>query len=63
MKFTPAGYPANIFGGRVFVGDGLFPAAPWLGTEFAILIYADDGTACQATVLDSIGVTVTTTDG
>ena len=58
VKFTPAGYPANIFGGRVFVGDGLFPAAPWLGTEFAILIYGDDGTGLPGDVLDSIGVTV-----
>ncbi len=58
VKFTPAGYPANVFGGRLYVGDGLFPAGNWLGTDFAIIVYGDDGAGLPGAVLDSIGVTV-----
>jgi hypothetical protein len=59
VKFTPAGYPATVIGGRVFVGDGLFPAGSWMGTEFAIKVYDDDGTdGLPGTMLDSIGVLV-----
>ena len=26
VKFTPKGYPANVVGAKLFVGDGSFPA-------------------------------------
>ena len=58
VRFTPSGYPAHVFGGRVYVGDGLWPAGNWLGSDFAIIVYANDGTDLPGTMLDSIGVTV-----
>jgi len=42
VKFTPSGYPATAIGGRIYVGDGSFPG-PFLGTEFGIAIFDDDG--------------------
>ena len=38
VRFTPAGYPATVIGGRVYVGDGLWPAGSWYGSEFAIKV-------------------------
>ncbi len=59
VKFTPLGYPATIIGGRLFVGDGTFPAANWLGSDFAMLVYDDDGQdGMPGTVLDSVQVVV-----
>ncbi|MFC2107437.1 T9SS type A sorting domain-containing protein [Bacteroidota bacterium] len=59
VKFTPLGYPANIVGGRVYIGDGNFPAGNWFGSQFSIVVYDDDGTnGMPGTVLDSIPVTV-----
>ena len=58
VKFTPSGYPANIFGGRLFVGDGLWPPGNWMGTEFAILIYDEGPTGLPGNKLDSVVVTV-----
>ncbi|MCK5765220.1 MAG: carboxypeptidase regulatory-like domain-containing protein, partial [Bacteroidales bacterium] len=59
VKFTPLGYPATVIGGRLFVGDGTFPAGSWLGTDFVLMVYDDDGAAgMPGTVLDSITVTV-----
>ena len=59
VRFTPPGYPATVTGGRLFVGDGSFPAGNWFGSEFAILVYDDDGTdGLPGTRLDSIGVLV-----
>ncbi len=59
VLFTPAGYPANVFGGRVFVGDGIYPPGGWLGTDFAMIVYDDDGTdGMPGTMLDSVHVTV-----
>jgi len=59
VKFTPLGYPFSIFGGRLYVGDGTFPTGTWLNTEFAILIYDDDGdNGLPGTLLDSMTVIV-----
>jgi len=58
VKFTPAGYPATVVGGRLFVGDGSF-SGPFLGTDFSIVVYDDDGTnGLPGTMVDSVGVTV-----
>jgi hypothetical protein len=58
VKFTPAGYPATIIGGKVYVGDGSFPG-PFLGTQFGVAIFAADGPdGLPGTMLDSNGVTV-----
>ena len=60
VRFTPAGYPATVKGGRIYVGDGSFPiGADFIGTDFAIGILDDDGPdGMPGTVLDSIVVTV-----
>jgi hypothetical protein len=58
VKFTPSGYPASAIGGQVYVGDGNFPG-PFLGAEFGIAIFDDDGPdGFPGTMLDSSGVTV-----
>jgi type IX secretion system substrate protein len=60
VKFTPAGYPADILGGSVFVGDGSFPiGADFMGSTFGLAIMDDDGTdGMPGTVLDTVEVTV-----
>ncbi len=60
VKFTPAGYPATIMGGSVFVGDGSFPVgSDFLGSTFGMAVIDDDGTdGMPGTVLDSIEVEV-----
>jgi len=60
VRFTPAGYPARVQGGRIFVGDGSFPVgADFLGTDMAVGILDDDGlNGMPGTVLDSAIVTV-----
>ena len=60
VRFTPNGYPATAEGGRIYVGDGSFPAgADFLGKEFSIGVLDDDGPdGLPGTVLDSITVTV-----
>jgi hypothetical protein len=61
VKFTPAGYPATVYGGRIFVGDGSFPNnnTGFLGTTFGAVVLDDDGAnGLPGTVLDSIEVTV-----
>jgi hypothetical protein len=58
VKFTPAGYPATIIGGKVYVGDENFPG-PFLGTQFGVAVFAADGPdGLPGTMLDSNGVTV-----
>ena len=58
VKFTPLGYPATAIGGQIYVGDGSFPG-PFLGTEFGIALFDDDGPGgLPGTMLDSSGVTV-----
>ena len=61
VKFTPSGYPVAVMGGRIFVGDGSFPAnANFLGSTFGVAVHAADGeNGMPGTVLDSIEVTVT----
>ncbi len=60
VHFTPAGYPANVIGGRLNVGDGSFPAgANFLGTDMAVGVMDDDGAnGLPGTMLDSTIVTV-----
>ena len=58
VKFTPAGYPASVLGGKFYVGDGSFPG-PFLGTQFGVAIFDDDGNdGMPGSLLDSNGVTV-----
>jgi hypothetical protein len=58
VKFTPTAYPAVAIGGQIYVGDGNFPG-PFLGTEFGIALFDDDGAnGLPGTMLDSSGVTV-----
>ena len=60
VKFTPAGYPVNIVGGKVYVGDGSFPPqSNFLGTTFKIIVFDDDGpNGFPGTKLDSVEVVV-----
>ncbi len=60
VSFTPAGYPATVTGGRLFVGDGSFPAgANFLGSPMAVGVIDDDGVdGMPGTILDSVVVTV-----
>ncbi len=60
VRFTPVGYPATAIGGRLYVGDGSFPAnANFLGSLMAVGVIDDDGTnGMPGTVLDSITTTV-----
>ncbi len=60
VKFSPAGYPVNIVGGKVYVGDGSFPSgANFLGTTFKIIVFDDDGPdGFPGTKLDSVEVVV-----
>jgi hypothetical protein len=58
VKFTPAGYPATVIGGQIYVGNGSFPG-PFLGTSFSVAIFDDDGpNGLPGTMLDSNAVTV-----
>ncbi|MCX6235189.1 MAG: carboxypeptidase regulatory-like domain-containing protein [Bacteroidetes bacterium] len=43
VKFTPAGYPANVFGAEINIYDGTWPQGNTL-TPFHVAIYDDDGT-------------------
>ncbi|NOU45812.1 MAG: T9SS type A sorting domain-containing protein [Bacteroidales bacterium] len=60
VKFTPAGYPATVIGGRMFVGDGSFPeGVDFLGAEVSVGVIAADGAnGMPGTVLDSTTITV-----
>ncbi len=60
VKFTPMGYPVNITGGKVYVGDGSFPPqSNFLGTTFKIIVFDDDGPdGFPGTKLDSVEVVV-----
>ena len=60
VDFTPAGYPATVIGGSLYVGDGSFPGGTnFLGTQMAIGVLDDDGTnGMPGTILDSIPVDV-----
>jgi len=60
VKFTPAGYPATVIGGKIYVGDGSFPAGGnFLGTTFGAVVYDDDGEdGLPGTQLDSVEVPV-----
>ena len=60
VKFTPAGYPCAVTGGKIYIGDGFFPeGGTVLGTNFGVVIYDDDGpSGMPGTKLDSSGVAV-----
>ncbi len=59
VKFTPAGYPADLTGGSVYVGDGAYPAGGnFIGVDFGIAVYDDNGVnGMPGALLDSIIVT------
>jgi hypothetical protein len=58
VKFTPAGYPATVIGGQIYVGDGSYPG-PFLGSHFSVAIFDNDGAnGLPGTMLDSNAVTV-----
>ncbi len=61
VKFTPAGYPAIVKGGKIYVGDGSYPAGgAFLNVDFGVAVYAADGVnGMPGTLLDSIVVTPT----
>jgi hypothetical protein len=57
-KFTPWSYPAEVTGGKIYVGNASFPG-PFLGTQFRAMIFDDDGpNGLPGTALDSMDVTV-----
>jgi hypothetical protein len=61
VKFTPAGYPATVYGGKIYVGDGSFPNnnTGFIGTTFgAMVMDASGASGMPGVVLDSIEVTV-----
>ncbi|MFZ4462926.1 MAG: carboxypeptidase regulatory-like domain-containing protein, partial [Bacteroidales bacterium] len=60
VKFTPAGYPANVTGGCMFVGDGSFPeGVDFIGAQVSVGVVAADGAnGMPGTVLDSTTITV-----
>ncbi|MCF8397826.1 MAG: choice-of-anchor J domain-containing protein [Bacteroidales bacterium] len=60
VKFSPAGYPCSVQGGKVYIGDGNFPAgADLIGSAFGFAVLDDDGANGKpGTILDSIEVTV-----
>ena len=60
VKFTPAGYPCAVTGGRIYIGDGFFPqGGDLLGTNFGVAVFDDDGTnGMPGTMLDSAAVVV-----
>ncbi len=60
VKFSPPAYPARVIGGKVFVGDGSFPAGSnFLDSTFGFAVLDDDGpNNLPGTLLDSIEITV-----
>ena len=60
VKFTPAGYPATVVGGRLYVGDGSYPVGgDFIGQPMAVGVIAADGpSGFPGTVVDSMVVTV-----
>lgn len=60
VRFSPKGYPAIVTGGRLNVGDGSFPpGANFIGTQFAVGIFDDDGVnGLPGTIYDSVIVSV-----
>ena len=60
VRFTAPFYPFTVTGGQINVGDGTFPeGADYLGTDFKIYIYDDDGQdGLPGTLLDSATVVV-----
>jgi len=58
VKFTPSSYPCDIFGGRIQVGDGSWPAANWMGSSFTMVAYDEDVNGMPGNVIDSVTVAV-----
>ena len=61
VKFTPAGYPATVYGGKIYVGDGSFPNnnTGFIGTTFGAMVMDDSGAnGMPGAVIDSVEVTV-----
>lgn len=60
VKFTPAGYPATVEGGHIYVGDGSYPEnANFLGNEMELVVMDNTGTdGLPGEELGSVVVTV-----
>lgn len=58
VRFTPAGYPAKLTGGKVYIGEGNYPAAYWLYREFTMLVYDEGSDHMPGSLLDSVGVLI-----
>lgn len=60
VKFIPPGDFLGLVAGEIYVGDGSFPiGADFLGTDFQVVVYDDDGPeGFPGTLLDSLIVTV-----
>ncbi|MCX6234522.1 MAG: carboxypeptidase-like regulatory domain-containing protein, partial [Bacteroidetes bacterium] len=57
LKFTPVGYPVNVTGGSVNIGDGTFPPGGDQLQTFGIAVFDDDGpNGYPGTYLGSIEV-------
>jgi len=61
VRYTPKGYPAQVLGGKFYVGEGSFPAGGnIMGAPFVAAVFAADGTnGLPGTLLDSVSATVT----
>jgi hypothetical protein len=60
VKFTPQGYPANVVGAKLFVGDGSFPVGGVIdGAGFGVAVYNVGTNGMPGTMLDSVAASVT----
>lgn len=58
IRITPGGYPAQLKGASFYVGDGSYPAANWMGTEFLAIVYDENASGFPGTPLDTVLVEV-----
>ena len=60
VKFTPAGYPCIVTGGRIHIGKNFPLGSTLVGTDFGAVVYDDNGSGeMPGTQLDSVSVTIT----
>lgn len=64
VRFTPPGNTVKVTGGQLYVGDGTFPVGGyWLGSEFTICLFDDDGPDnMPGTLLESVVVPINNYD-
>lgn len=60
VRYTPAGYPATIIGGKLFAGDGSFPpGGSWWGSNIVVGVADDDGpNGLPGTILEEYTISV-----